>query len=1120
MLTMAHKLYYRFRQRWTYTGDPKQKVFQAAKSGNAVRLDKVLHLLDFTERVFVLDKQYILDGCSLPGKEKSSSLVSPLVVAVQNGNLDCVKVLLSYGADIEVRGDFKYVSKDYPFHSVSFEACTPLFVAAAVNGNVGILSCLLDSGADLNAVTNTEEGLYTPLMMAVRYRRIDAVKFLMDQGADANLQDKKGYTALHYVAMYYCSFDAIHLCCFNIQDADNLTPLMIAVNRLNLNVVNYFLQNGAYLDLEDRYAQRCLQLLFDVGLKTSCEILSSLIRNGADVNARVNEMNQTLLMLATFQGSGDIRSEKFKLLIENGANLDLQDKSGNTALHYAVNSRDMSVILVYAGASQLCNSQGLTPLLAANKMGFNVNAINNKGNTPLHLAVSNIHLLTDTLEVLFDGGAHHDFVNNDGKTPMDMAKTNKARMILSERRKLELKCICARAVKIFGIPYMGLVPKTLEKYITAKSGDSVLLNEVLEKLDNTERISVLGVDFQYIGDGCPLSASDESPVTPLTVAVRNGNLDCVKVLLKYGAEIEGRGDFMHIVEHDSHPVPYNYKCCTALFIAATCGNVETLRFLVENGGDVNAADDLGLTPLMAAVKNQFLDAVIFLIDQGADVNLQDSSGLTALHYATEVSFDPSSCLIVKQLINGGANINAVTKNDKCTPLMLASSRFCDEETVTLLIEQGAYVDLQDQKGNTALHNVVRRKSEEMVGTLLNAGASNLCNSQGMTPLLLGCSKGYVAVVENLIKQPEITKEQRINALELLGASVLIEECILENADLHDLKGFKYIKHGMIERFADHSHPLFLFKQEMEPVEAYQNRRECQTLEELAEIEGDRDAIIMESLLIKERIMGRNYEDLIAVIRNVARYYEDHDLSSCIKLYRHAMKTAPKCDVSAVDLSIITSALFNRFENGDLSKEEDFLDVPDKTILDHDHEIQRKMTNEQDSWYDMLYLFDSLQKLVFVISKFECADEGRLSSSALLLKTISNLNLRDSDSNTILHRFAIHHGRCSSYSYSGAVKLLLNAGFNVNAINSNGDTVLHIVATLKPSDDKIHLLTDCCRFCLMEVHMMILSTCSDGKTPMNMAGTDEARMILSERRKLELKCISARAVKRFGIPYLG
>ena len=724
-----------------------------------------------------------------------------------------------------------------------------------------------------------------------------------------------------------------------------------------------------------------------------------------------------------------------------------------------------------------------------------------------------------------------------------------------------------------------------EVFEAAKSGDSVLLNEVLKKLDNTERISVLGVDFQYIGDGCSWPVRKKSPVTPLIVAVRNGNLDCVKALLKYGAEIEGRGDFMHIFEDDSCPVPYNYKCCTPLFVAATCGNVEILRFLVENGANVNATDDFGVTPLMAAVENQFLDAVTFLIDQGADVNLQDGSGLTVLHYATEVSIDPSSCLIVKQLINRGANINAVTNDEKLTPLMLAcknknvsvvncllqnganvvltsdngwtalhfvvdefndsseilrslldngadvnarsidnetplmvASQSSDVETVTLLIEQGAYVDLQDEKDNTALHNAVSSKSEEIVGTLLNAGASNLCNSQGMTPLLLACSRGCVAMVENLIKQPEITKEQRINALELLGASVLIEECILENADLHDWKGFKYIKHGMMERFADPSHPLF--KQEMEPVEAYQNRRECQTLDELAEIEGDRDAIIMESLIIRERIMGRNYEDLIAVIRNVAHYYEEHDLSSCIKLLRHAMKTAWKCNLSAVfDLSIITSALFNRFENGDLSKEEDFLDVLDKTILDHDYEIQRKMTNEQDSWYDMLYLFDSLQKLVFMISKFECADEGRLSSSALLLKTISNLNLRDSDGNTLLHQLAIHHGRCSSYSYSGAVKLLLKEGFNVNAINGNGNTALHIVATLKPSDDKIHLLPVMLKVLFDGgAHHDFVN--NDGKTPMDMAGTDEARMILSERRKLELKCISARAVKRFGIPYLG
>ena len=108
--------------------------------------------------------------------------------------------------------------------------------------------------------------------------------------------------------------------------------------------------------------------------------------------------------------------------------------------------------------------------------GFNVhvNAIDCDGDTPLHRIASLepgddlIHQVPEIMNALFYGGAHHDFVNNDGKTPMDMAKTDEARIILSaaERRKLELKCISARAVKKFGIPYLGEVPKTLEKYIS------------------------------------------------------------------------------------------------------------------------------------------------------------------------------------------------------------------------------------------------------------------------------------------------------------------------------------------------------------------------------------------------------------------------------------------------------------------------------------------------------------------------------------------------------------------------------------------------------------------------------------------------------------------------------
>lgn len=44
--------------------------------------------------------------------------------------------------------------------------------------------------------------------------------------------------------------------------------------------------------------------------------------------------------------------------------------------------------------------------------------------------VSEIHLFTNLLEVLLDGGAHQDFVNHHGKTAMDLAKTDEARSIL------------------------------------------------------------------------------------------------------------------------------------------------------------------------------------------------------------------------------------------------------------------------------------------------------------------------------------------------------------------------------------------------------------------------------------------------------------------------------------------------------------------------------------------------------------------------------------------------------------------------------------------------------------------------------------------------------------------
>ena len=93
---------------------------------------------------------------------------------------------------------------------------------------------------------------------------------------------------------------------------------------------------------------------------------------------------------------------------------DPRNRYGNTLLHEFI--------------KRCTDDDDSSPCLQA----VNLNVINNEGNTPLHIAVmleprnDKLYLVTEILQLLFYGGAHHDFVNNDGKTPMDMAGTDEA----------------------------------------------------------------------------------------------------------------------------------------------------------------------------------------------------------------------------------------------------------------------------------------------------------------------------------------------------------------------------------------------------------------------------------------------------------------------------------------------------------------------------------------------------------------------------------------------------------------------------------------------------------------------------------------------------------------------
>ena len=672
------------------------------------------------------------------------------------------------------------------------------------------------------------------------------------------------------------------------------------------------------------------------------------------------------------------------------------------------------------------------------------------------------------------------------------------------------------------------------------NGDAVVLNRVLQEMSSIERACVLKaatVNSHSLGcargdtalhyavslDYCSCDVlnclienradvnvrKEYSKRTPLMIAAHCKNLNAVEFLLKHGAIVD--------VQDKRNKSSLHYGVEGALLSGDT--SFDVVSCLLNHGADLNAPMNGKYTALMMACRSQHVRLVKFLLQQGANVQVKDKDGKTALHFACELTFTwkPASCDLLNCLTENGADINALRKDNR-TPLMVASS--CGGvDQITFLIKRGANVHLQDKNGDTALHHAARNmnNSLEIVCALTAAGASQMCNNQGLTPLLVASSTGNNAAVEELLKNQEVTKEQRIDALELLGATIVTRP----SWDVYDIlsQAFSYLMRGMEERFADPLHPLL--KQPMKPIDAYQNRQESQSLEELVEIGESRNALTMESLIIIERVLGENNSELLNHIRSAARYFENNDHSTCIGLYKHAFKTAQICNQSAVeDIYSLTAHLNICYENKLLSDQQNqayVIELLEAIIYEYERISNLSKRKKKGKFFqaDLDTLLMCSVEAVSLISSSHHFEVDKASTVLVLTRRLCTLNPRDLQGCSLLHE-AIK--RCQQNSPL-LVKNLLHGGLNVNATDHQGNTPLHVAVLLNPCYDMIHLVTNLCEILLNGgAHQDFVN--HDGKTAMDLAKADEVRSFLQEKRKLELKCISARAVKRFELPYLG
>jgi len=101
--------------------------------------------------------------------------------------------------------------------------------------------------------------------------------------------------------------------------------------------------------------------------------------------------------------------------------------------------------------------------------------------------------------------------------------------------------------------------------------------------------------------------------------------------------------------------------------AATSGSVYRMQLLHLAGANVNSRGSSG-TPLFLAAGEGRLNAVRYLLDEGADVNLRGGYGNTALTEATYYGHAP----VIKELLMRGADVNVISSDG--TPLDIATGR--------------------------------------------------------------------------------------------------------------------------------------------------------------------------------------------------------------------------------------------------------------------------------------------------------------------------------------------------------------------------------------------------------------------------------------------------------------
>ncbi|KAL8821117.1 MAG: hypothetical protein Q9191_007377 [Dirinaria sp. TL-2023a] len=285
---------------------------------------------------------------------------------------------------------------------------------------------------------------------------------------------------------------------------------------------------------------------------------------------------------------------------------------------------------------------------------------------------------------------------------------------------------------------------------------------------------------ESLGDPLGLSRGGLEGITglqPLHVAAYEGNVGLSRLLLEYGAEVEGTDSTLK--------TPLFYACCPSDMVSRHA-MIQIVQLFLIGGVIVDARDAHGNTVLQYMLKQSIeRDEVVgILIAEGADLHSKNNQGESILQtaishapastlrllrgkgLALEVKDSPGLAQLFKALgcenpllrsderavalIAMGADVNA-HDDDKMTPLHLAVRANCSLAVVNSILDAGADVNVYSKDETTALHLAVQNRTTPVVKSILDAGAKiDLRDSSGRLALDIAVASGSLEMVNTFI----------------------------------------------------------------------------------------------------------------------------------------------------------------------------------------------------------------------------------------------------------------------------------------------------------------------------------------------------------------------------------